>query len=60
MAHASHRADTRPSQSAFMFVCMNADLRPAALPRLLTVGFALLGGMLEVFALWRARRSTRH
>jgi hypothetical protein len=42
-----------------MFIHMNAYPRPAALPRLLTVGFALLGGMLEVVALWRARRFPR-
>jgi hypothetical protein len=43
-----------------MFACMNAYPRPAALPRLLTVGFALLAGVLEVVALWRARRISRH
>ena len=44
------------SQSAPMFVRMNAYPRPAAPVRLLALGLALLGGMLEVVALWRARR----
>jgi hypothetical protein len=42
-----------------MFVRMNAYPRPAAPVRLLAIGLALLGGMLEVVALWRARRFSR-
>jgi hypothetical protein len=51
-----HRADMRMSQSLPMFVAMNAYPRSAAPLRLYTLGLALLAGMLEVVALWRARR----
>jgi hypothetical protein len=42
-----------------MFVRMTAYPRPAAPPRLFALGLALLAGMLEVVALWRARRLSR-
>jgi len=42
-----------------MFACMNAYPRPAAPVRLFALGLALLGGMHEVVALWRARRFMR-
>jgi hypothetical protein len=41
-----------------MVGCMNVYPRPATPPRLLALGLALLAGMLEVVALWRARRFT--
>jgi hypothetical protein len=39
-----------------MFVAMNAYSRSAAPLRLFALGLALLAGMHEVVALWRARR----
>ena len=42
-----------------MFECMNAYPRPAAPLRLFALGLALLGGVHEVVALWRARHFTR-
>jgi len=49
----------RMSQSASMFVRMNAYPRPAAPLRLFALGLALLAGAHEVVALWRARHFTR-
>ena len=49
----------RMSQSMPMFGCMNAYPRPAAPLRLFALGLALLGGVHEVVALWRARHFTR-
>jgi len=47
------------SQSAPTFVPMNAYSRPAAPLRLFALGLALLGGVHEVVALWRARHFAR-
>jgi len=49
----------RTSQSAPMFVRMNAHPRPAAPLRLFALGLALLAGVHEVVALWRARHFVR-
>jgi len=42
-----------------MFACMNAFPRPVAPVRVFALGLALLAGMHEVVALWRARRFMR-
>lgn len=49
----------RMSQSASMFVLMNAYPRHAAPLRLFALGLALLAGVHEVVALWRARHFAR-
>lgn len=47
------------SQSPPMFVLMNAYPRHAAPLRLFALGLALLAGVHELVALWRARHFTR-
>jgi len=49
----------RLSRSAPMFERMNAYPRPAAPLRLFALGIALLAGVHELVALWRARHFTR-
>ena len=54
-----HRADMQVSQSPPMVVLMNAYPRHAAPLRLFALGLALLAGVHELVALWRARHFTR-